>query len=87
RGSRGLGDVYMRQLVAIALLVLTALFAPWLASVRPHMPDPAPGLEATKPHQMVGNHKIGRVIVLAHIYGTRPGVGLVALIYVINPFS
>ena len=71
-------------LIAIALLVLIALFAPWLAPQDPNWQDAAARLQPPNAQHWLGTDSYGRDLLSRLIYGTRPALGLVALVTVIT---
>ncbi|MBT1732806.1 ABC transporter permease [Enterobacter asburiae] len=71
-------------LAAIALLVVIALFAPWLAPLDPNWQDAAARLQAPNTQHWLGTDSYGRDLLSRLIYGTRPALGLVALVTVIT---
>ncbi|MCD6630923.1 ABC transporter permease, partial [Enterobacter hormaechei] len=71
-------------LIAIALLVLIALFAPWLAPHDPNWQDAAARLQPPNAQHWLGTDSYGRDLLSRLIYGTRPALGLVALVTVIT---
>ena len=62
-------------LVAIALLVVIALFAPWLAPLDPNWQDAAARLQAPNIQHWLGTDSYGRDLLSRLIYGTRPALG------------
>ncbi|MFP3095564.1 ABC transporter permease [Kluyvera sichuanensis] len=71
-------------LIIIALLVLTALLAPWLAPQDPNWQDAAARLQMPNAQHWLGTDSYGRDLLSRLIYGTRPALGLVALVTVIT---
>lgn len=71
-------------LIALALLVFIALFAPWLVPVDPNWQDAAARLQAPNGQHWLGTDSYGRDLLSRLIYGTRPALGLVALVTVIT---
>ena len=71
-------------LTGLVLLVFIALFAPWLAPVDPNWQDAAARLEAPGARHWLGTDSYGRDLLSRLIYGTRPALGLVALVTVIT---
>ncbi|MGC0036474.1 ABC transporter permease, partial [Enterobacter hormaechei] len=71
-------------LIAIALLVLIALFAPWLAPHDPNWQDAAARLQPPNAQHWLGTDSYGRDLLSRLIYGTRPALGLVVLVTVIT---
>lgn len=71
-------------LIAIALLVLIALLAPWLAPHDPNWQDAAARLQPPNAQHWLGTDSYGRDLLSRLIYGTRPALGLVALVTVIT---
>lgn len=72
-------------LIATALLVFIALFAPRLAPADPNWQDAAARLQAPNGLHWLGTDSYGRDLLSRLIYGTRPALGLVALVTVITP--
>ncbi len=71
-------------LMVIALLLLIALFAPWLAPMDPNWQDAAMRLQMPSAQHWLGTDSYGRDLLSRLIYGTRPALGLVALVTVIT---
>ena len=71
-------------LIAIAILVFIALFAPWLAPLDPNWQDAASRLQAPNSAHWLGTDSYGRDLLSRLIYGSRPALGLVALVTVIT---
>lgn len=71
-------------LIALALLVFIALFAPWLVPIDPNWQDAAARLQAPNGQHWLGTDGYGRDLLSRLIYGTRPALGLVALVTVIT---
>jgi len=71
-------------LAIVSLLVLTALFAPWLAPMDPNWQDAAMRLQMPNLQHWLGTDSFGRDLLSRLIYGTRPALGLVALVTVIT---
>ncbi|HED1307252.1 TPA: ABC transporter permease, partial [Kluyvera ascorbata] len=71
-------------LMIIAVLVLTALLAPWLAPQDPNWQDAAARLQMPNAQHWLGTDSYGRDLLSRLIYGTRPALGLVALVTVIT---
>ncbi len=71
-------------LIAIALLVFIAVFATWLAPLDPNWQDAAARLRAPNGQHWLGTDSYGRDLLSRLIYGTRPALGLVALVTVIT---
>ena len=71
-------------LIAPALLVFIALFAPRLVPVDPNWQDAAARLQAPNGQHWLGTDGYGRDLLSRLIYGTRPALGLVALVTVIT---
>ena len=61
-------------LIALALLVFIALFAPWLAPVDPNWQDAAARLQAPNDQHWLGTDGYGRDLLSRLIYGTRSNV-------------
>ena len=57
--------------VVVGLLVLMALFAPYLAPHDPHRPDVKRSLEAPSPTHLLGTDQIGRDVLSRMLYGSR----------------
>ena len=66
-------------LIIILLLMLIALFAPWLAPHDPNWQDAAARLQAPSRQHWLGTDSYGRDLLSRLIYGSRPALGLVAL--------
>ena len=66
-------------LVIVSLLLLIALFAPWLAPRDPNWQSAAARLQAPNADYWLGTDSYGRDVLSRLIYGTRPALGLVAL--------
>jgi peptide/nickel transport system permease protein len=67
-------------LIVIALLLLVALFAPWLAPLDPNWQDAAARLQSPDARHWLGTDSYGRDLLSRLIYGARPALGLVALV-------
>lgn len=65
-------------LIIILLLMLIALFAPWLAPHDPNWQDAAARLQAPSRQHWLGTDSYGRDLLSRLIYGSRPALGLVA---------
>lgn len=66
-------------LTLVILLVLTALFAPWLAPHDPNWQDAAARLQGPGAGHWLGTDSYGRDLLSRLLYGARPALGLVAL--------
>ncbi|EFK2428084.1 ABC transporter permease [Escherichia coli] len=64
-------------LIIILLLMLIALFAPWLAPHDPNWQDAAARLQAPSRQHWLGTDSYGRDLLSRLIYGSRPALGLV----------
>ena len=71
-------------LTLVILLVLTALFAPWLAPHDPNWQDAAARLQGPGAGHWLGTDSYGRDLLSRLLYGTRPALGLVALVTAIT---
>ncbi|KFK94071.1 peptide ABC transporter permease [Serratia sp. Ag1] len=72
----------------LLMLVLIALFAPWLAPVDPNWQNAANRLLPPGAGHWLGTDSYGRDVLSRLIYGTRPTLGLVLLVTVITlPFG
>ncbi len=71
-------------LIIVAFLLLVALFAPWLAPRYPNWQDAASRLQAPDVQHWLGTDSYGRDLLSRLIYGTRPALGLVALVTLIT---
>ena len=71
-------------LIIITLLLLTALFAPWLAPLDPNWQDAAARLQGPGARHWLGTDSYGRDLLSRLIFGTRPALGLVALVTAIT---
>jgi peptide/nickel transport system permease protein/oligopeptide transport system permease protein len=73
--------VVMFGLVVLGLLVLTAIFAPWLAPFNPNTPSLKNTLAPPSSAHLLGTDSLGRDTLSRIIYGSRPAliVGLVAV--------
>ncbi|MDQ2566046.1 ABC transporter permease, partial [Klebsiella michiganensis] len=71
-------------LIIITLLLLTALFAPWLAPLDPNWQDAAARLQGPGAQHWLGTDSYGRDLLSRLIFGTRPALGLVALVTAIT---
>ena len=71
-------------LIIILLLMLIALFAPWLAPHDPNWQDAAARLQAPSRQHWLGTDSYGRDLLSRLIYGSRPALGLVALVTIIT---
>ena len=58
-------------LVLIALLVITALFAPWIAPYPPNAPDMAHTLAKPSAEHWLGTDNLGRDVLSRIVYGAR----------------
>jgi len=68
----------------LLLLVLVALFAPWLAPQDPNWQNAADRLLPPGGNHWLGTDSYGRDMLSRLIYGTRPTLGLVLLVTVIT---
>ncbi len=64
--------------------MLIALFAPWLAPHDPNWQDAAARLQAPSRQHWLGTDSYGRDLLSRLIYGSRPALGLVALVTIIT---
>ncbi|MFO5800423.1 ABC transporter permease, partial [Klebsiella pneumoniae] len=71
-------------LTLVILLVLTALFAPWLAPHDPNWQDAAARLQGPGAGHWLGTDSYGRDLLSRLLYGARPALGLVALVAAIT---
>ncbi len=71
-------------LTLVILLVLTALFAPWLAPHDPNWQDAAARLQGPGAGHLLGTDSYGRDLLSRLLYGARPALGLVALVTAIT---
>jgi len=71
-------------LLIVIVLLLVALFAPWLAPLDPNWQDAAARLQAPSSAHWLGTDSYGRDLLSRLIYGTRPALGLVALVTAIT---
>lgn len=71
-------------LILLIALIVIALFAPWLAPFDPNWQNAAQRLLAPNAHYWLGTDNYGRDILSRLIYGTRPMLGLVALVTIIT---
>jgi peptide/nickel transport system permease protein len=68
--------------IVLLLLVLVALFAPWLAPKDPLQQDIALRLRPPGPGHWLGTDTLGRDILSRLIYGARPTLGIAALVMI-----
>lgn len=71
-------------IVMLSLLMLLALFAPWLAPFDPYSQNVMHRLQPPGPDHWLGTDGFGRDLLSRVIYGTRPALIMVALILVIT---
>lgn len=71
-------------LVIILLLILCALFAPWLAGQDPNWQNAAARLLPPEPGHWLGTDAYGRDMLARLLYGTRPMLGMVLLVTAIT---
>jgi peptide/nickel transport system permease protein len=73
--------IVMFGMVVIGLLMLTAIFAPWLAPYNPNDPSLKDTLASPSSAHLLGTDSLGRDTLSRIIYGSRPAlvVGLVAV--------
>jgi peptide/nickel transport system permease protein len=73
--------VVMFGMVVIGLLILTVVFAPWLAPYNPNAPSLKNTLASPSSAHLLGTDSLGRDTLSRIIYGSRPAlvVGLVAV--------
>lgn len=71
-------------LMLLALLVLVALFAPWLAPADPYVQNVMHRLHPPGASCWLGTDGFGRDVLSRVIYGTRPALMMVTLILVIT---
>ena len=67
-------------LTLVILLVLTALFAPWLAPHDPNWQDAAARLQGPGAGHWLGTDSYGRDLLSRLLYGTRYSVGVTAIV-------
>jgi ABC-type dipeptide/oligopeptide/nickel transport system permease subunit len=78
--SRRIVKVFFRRrlavvgLVLIALLVLTAIFAPWLAPYPPNKIDMAQSLAKPSSEHWLGTDNLGRDVLSRIVYGARTSI-------------
>ena len=70
--------------IVVSLLLLTALFAPWITPMDPNWQNPASRLAVPEAQHWLGTDSYGRDVLSRLIYGTRPALGLVALVSAIT---
>jgi len=68
----------------VALIVLVALFAPWLAPFDPNLQDIGQRLQAPSGTHLLGTDGLGRDMLARLVYGARPTLGLVALVVLLT---
>lgn len=68
----------------LILLLIIAIFAPWLAPYDPNWQHTAQRLLAPNAEHWLGTDNYGRDILSRLIYGTRPMLGLVGLVAIIT---
>lgn len=68
----------------IFILLLVALFAPWLAPIDPVQQNPTQRLQAPSVQHWLGTDSYGRDILSRLIYGVRPMFGLLTLVTAIT---
>lgn len=68
----------------LILLLIIAIFAPWLAPYDPNWQHAAQRLLAPNTEHWLGTDNYGRDILSRLIYGTRPMLGLVGLVAIIT---
>ena len=68
----------------LILLLIIAIFAPWLAPYDPNLQHAAQRLLAPNAEHWLGTDNYGRDILSRLIYGTRPMLGLVGLVALIT---
>jgi peptide/nickel transport system permease protein len=71
-------------LIIVVLLLLVAILAPWLAPQDPNWQDAASRLQPPSAAHWLGTDSYGRDLLSRLIYGTRPALGLVALVTLIT---
>jgi peptide/nickel transport system permease protein len=73
--------VVMFGIIVIGLLILTAIFAPWLAPYNPNDPSLRDTLASPSRTHLLGTDSLGRDTLSRIIYGSRPAlqVGLIAV--------
>lgn len=71
-------------MVLIALLVLVAVLAPWLAPFDPNWQNAADRLQAPTIRHWLGTDSYGRDLLSRLIYGSRPALSLVTLVTLIT---
>jgi len=64
----------------LALVLMLALAAPWLAPYSPDQPDLGQRLEAPSAAHWLGTDGLGRDVLSRMLYGARPTLALVALV-------
>ncbi len=68
----------------VALIVLVALFAPWLAPFDPDLQDIGQRLQSPSAMHLLGTDGLGRDMLSRLVYGARPTLGLVALVVLLT---
>lgn len=71
-------------LIIILLLILCAIFAPWLAGQDPNWQNAAARLLPPEPEHWLGTDAYGRDMLARLLYGTRPMLGMVLLVTAIT---
>lgn len=70
-------------LLILVLMVLGALFAPWLSPFDPNLPDMSNRLATPNATHWLGTDQLGRDLLSRVIYGTRPTLLIVVLVALI----
>jgi peptide/nickel transport system permease protein len=70
--------------VVVLLIVLVALFAPWIAPFDPLLQDIGHRLQPPSAEHLLGTDGLGRDLLSRLIYGARPTLGLVALVVILT---
>jgi peptide/nickel transport system permease protein len=71
-------------LAILALIVLSAIFAPWLAPFDPNAQDISQRLQPPGGAHWLGTDQLGRDLLSRIIYGTRPTLLIVTLVAVLS---
>ncbi len=68
-------------IVILSALVVTAIFAPWIAPYDPNKMDLAAGVQSPSPEHILGTDELGRDLLSRLIYGSRVSltVGLIVV--------
>lgn len=70
-------------LILVAVILVAAVLAPWLAPYDPNTPDIAHRLEGPSAQHWFGTDEMGRDLLSRIIYGTRPSLGAALLVILI----